>query len=44
MPVSAVQHSDPVSLSHTQTYTDTPTHTYSFSYYLPSWSVPRDWI
>ena len=34
MPISAVQRSDPV----------IDIHTFPFSYYLPSWSIPRDWI
>ena len=34
MPISAIQQRDPV----------IPIHTFFFSYYLPSQSIPRDWI
>ena len=48
MPISAEQQSDTVSLSLSLslslTHTHTHTHTHSFSYYLPSWSIPRDWM
>ena len=36
--ISAVQHSDPVICICTHT------HTFFFSYYLPSCSIPRNWI
>ena len=38
MPISAKW------LSHTCIHIHTHTYTFLFSYYLPSWSIPRDWI
>ena len=42
VPISAIQHSVPISLSLSLTHTHTHT-LFLFSYYLPSWSIPRDW-
>ena len=42
MSISAVQQW-PSLISHTHTHTHIYTHIF-FLYYLPSWSIPRDWI
>lgn len=42
VPISAVQPSDPI--MYVGVYVSMQAYTFPFLYYLPSWSVPRDWI